>query len=489
VRTVPGPTDRIVVVGAGLGGLAAALRLAGAGRAVTVLEQREGPGGVAGQLNIDGYSFDTGPTVLTLPEVIADTLGSVGEELDDWLDLVPLDPIYRAFYPGGEHLDIRADPEATEAGIEAFAGPDEAAGYRRFVEWLRALHRTQMRHFVDRNIDSPLGLVGPELARLAALGGFGRLEPAVRRFLRDPRVRRAFTFQSLYVGLSPHEALALYAMIAYLDTVAGVVFPRGGIHTVPQALAGAAAKHGVTFRYGTMVESVETAAGRARAVRTTDGERIPADAVVLAADLPHVFRDLLNRRPPTLRTAPSCVLVHVGSSARYSKIAHHNIHFGRAWRRTFRELTRTGELMSDPSLLVTNPTRTDPSLAPAGRQTYYVLAPAPNTDAPIDWSVVGPRYADELLTTLHARGYGGFADAAEVVRVVTPADWQAAGLSAGTPFAAAHTMRQTGPFRPGNLVAGLDNVVLAGAWTHPGVGVPMVLLSGRLAAERITGPR
>lgn len=480
VHRVSGPTDRVVVVGAGLAGLAAALRLAGSGRDVTVLERRDGPGGLAGQLHIDGYSFDTGPTVLTMPEVIAQTLGFVGEQLTDWLDLMPLDPIYRAFYPGGERLDIRSDPEHTAAEIAAFAGTDEAARYRRFVDWLGRLYRLQIRDFVDRNIDSPLDLPARSLAKLAALGGFRRLEPAVRKYLRDSRVRRAFTFQSLYVGVAPHEALALYAIVSYLDTVGGVVFPRGGMHAVPQALADAAAKHGVHFRYGTTVTEVETAAGRARAVHTADGERIPTDAVVLATDLPSAYRDLLGEQPRRLRTAPSCVLLHIGGPESYSRIAHHNLHFGRAWRRTFHELTH-GELMSDPSLLVSNPSRTDPTLAPAGRHTYYVLAPAP-TGGP-DWSVIGPRYADELLETLDRRGYRGLQG--EVRRLVTPDDWRAAGCTAGTPFAAAHTLRQTGPFRPGHLVR--DNVVLAGAWTHPGVGVPMVLISGRLAADRIIG--
>jgi len=485
VRTVSGPTDRVVIVGAGLAGLAAALRLAPTGREITVLDRRDGPGGLAGQLNIDGYSFDTGPTVLTMPEVIAQTLGFVGEELTDWLDLIRLDPIYRAFYPGGEHLDIRAAPEQTATEIQEFAGPRAATGYRKFLDWLRALHDVQMPNFVDRNIDSPFDLPPRALATLAALGGFRRLEPAVRQYLRDPRVRRAFTFQSLYVGVAPHEALALYAIVAYLDTVGGAVFPRGGMHAVPQALAGAAAKHGVRLRYDTTVDRIETAGGRARAVHTTDGERIRADAVVLATDLPAAYRDLLGKEPRTLKTAPSCVLLHIGGPASYRQIAHHNLHFGRAWRRTFHELTRTGDLMSDPSLLVSNPTRTDPSLAPAGRQTYYVLAPVPNATADLDWSVLGPRYADELLDTLEARGYAGFDDAIEVQRLVTPDDWRAAGCTDGTPFAAAHTLRQTGPFRPGNVV--MENVVLAGAWTHPGVGVPMVLISGRLAAERIIG--
>ncbi len=494
MRTVPGPTDRVVVVGAGLAGLSAALHLAGAGREVTVVERGDRPGGVAGRLQLDGYVLDTGPTVLTMPDLLADALGCVGERLEDWLDLVPLSPVYRGFFPGGEHLDVFADVDATAAEIGRLAGSRDADGYRRLVDWLAALHRAEMRDFIDRNLDSPLDLARPSLARLVALGGLRRLDPAVGRFVRDPRVRRMFTFQALYAGLSPHRALALYAVISYLDTVGGVVFPRGGMHEVPLALAGAAAKHGVTFRYGAAACRVELAGGRARAVHIADGGRVAADAVVLAGDLPGTYRDLLTDHPvpsrtARLRAAPSCVLLHVGSTASYRRIAHHNIHFGRSWATTFRELIDEHQLMSDPSLLVGNPSRTDPHLAPPGRHSYYVLAPAPNAASGLDWSVVGPRYRDELVTTLQSRGYTGFGDAIEVERLVTPDDWAAAGLTAGTPFAAAHTAGQTGPFRPANLAPGVDNVVFAGGWTTPGVGVPMVLISGRLAAERIVGPR
>jgi phytoene desaturase len=487
---VSGSAERVVVVGAGLGGLACALHLAGSGRQVTVVERESYPGGRCGRAHDGGYTFDTGPTVLTMPEFIAEALAAVGEDLPDWLHLDRLDPAYRAWFPDGSHLDVIADPPRMARHLAETCGPREADGYLRFVDYARTLWRLQRDDFIARNLDSPRDLLNVGLLKLAAAGGFGRLQSRIDRFFRDPRTRRIFSFQAMYAGVAPHRALAAYLVIAYLDAVCGVWFPRGGLHAVPQAMAGAAEKHGVEMRYGAEVVRVEVRGDRAAAVVTADGERIAAGAVVLNPDLPGAYRLLpgpgLRRR---LRFSPSCLLVHVGSTRGYRQIAHHNIHFGRPWRRTFDEVIRHGRLMSDPSLLVTNPTRTDPSLAPAGRHTYYLLAPVPNTEAAaLPWrDGMGERYADELVGVLASRGYLGFADGVEHRQVVTPADWADAGMAAGTPFAAAHTFRQTGPFRPHNLHPHLSNVVFVGSGTQPGVGIPMVLISGKLAAARITG--
>jgi phytoene desaturase len=481
-----------VVVGAGLAGLSAAMRLAGAGRQVTVLERESVPGGRAGRLSIDGiggtYEFDTGPTVLTMPDLIADAFDSINEDMNDWLTLEPVSPLYRAFYPDGSVLDVHSDVDAMAEEISTVIGPDEAAGYRRYVDFVSQLYRYEMNDFIDRNIDSPFDLLTPDLARLVAIGGFRKLAPKVRQYMKDPRTERIYSFQAMYAGLSPYDALAIYAVIAYMDSVAGVFFPKGGMHAVPSAMAAAAEKNGVEFRYDTEVTSVETSGNRAVAVHTADGERIAADVIVLNPDLPVAYRDLLGKQPWSVRRlaySPSCFLLLAGSSASYSKIAHHNIHFGRSWRGVFDDLIEKKQFMSDPSVLVTNPTRSDPSLAPDGKQIYYVLFPTPNLDAPIDWRTEGPRYRDEVLHVLEERGYVGFADAIEVEDVTTPLDWQRRGMERGAPFASAHSFLQTGPFRPGNLWG--ENVVFTGSGTQPGVGVPMVLVSGRLAAERVLG--
>ncbi|MFF3291042.1 phytoene desaturase [Streptomyces sp. NPDC003023] len=492
MRTVPGRTDHVVVVGAGLSGLAAALHLLGSGRRVTVLERSDQPGGRAGRIRAGGYLLDTGPTVLTMPHLADEAFAAVGDSLADRVELAELRPAYRARFADGSGLDVHTDGDAMAEEVRAFAGPAEAAGYRRLRQWLRSLYEAQMRRFIDTNFDSPFGLLRPELARLAALRGFGRLDTQVGRYIKDPRLRRVFTFQSLYAGVPPARALAAYAVIAYMDTVAGVYFPRGGVHALPTAMADAAQGAGAEFRYGSEVVGLRIAAGRVTAVRLAGDEReeVGCDAVVLTPDLPVVHRLLGRspRRPVRLTHSPSAVVLHAGTRRTWPQLGHHTLSFGHAWERTFEEITRGGRLMSDPSLLITRPTAHDPALAPEGRHLHYVLAPCPNTEtgpSAEQWARLGPRYRDGLVAELEKRGLEGFADSVEEERLVTPADWTALGHAAGTPFSVAHTFAQTGPFRPRNLVAGVENAVLAGCGTAPGVGVPTVLISGKLAAARI----
>ncbi|WP_328306578.1 phytoene desaturase family protein [Actinomycetospora sp. NBC_00405] len=500
-RTVQSPTDHVVVVGAGLAGLATALHLLGAGRRVTIVERDATPGGRAGRLDLHGgqhadrgFRLDTGPTVITMPELIEEALAAVGEKLGDRLELVDLHPAYHARFADGSAIDVHTDPGAMEQEIREKVSASDAEGYRRLRAWLTELYQVQMATFIDANFDSPLDVLGPDLARLGALGGFGRLGSRIARFLDDERLRRIFSFQALYAGVPPARALAAYAVIAYMDTIAGVSFPKGGVRALPQALADAAADAGAEFRYGTTVTGLERSGGRVRALRTVptdeptaDGDRLAADAVVLTCDLP-VSYGLLGRTPRRvvpMRWSPSAFVFHAGVPAG-TGLGHHTISFGDAWAGTFDEIITEGRLMSDPSLLVTHPTATDPSLAPAGHELVSVLAPAPNTDkAPLDWGRIGPRYRDELRGVLAGRGIELGEPVTE--HLITPDDWGRLGLAAGTPFSAAHTFTQTGPFRAGNLVRGEGNVVLAGSGTTPGVGVPTVLVSGKLAAARITG--
>lgn len=490
MRTIDGRTDHVVVVGAGLAGLSAALHLAGRGRAVTVVEREPWPGGRAGRLDIDGYRIDTGPTVLTMPDIIDETFAAVGETTYDRLELSSVDPAYRAVFADGSALDVHSDADRMADAIADFAGSGQAAGYRRLRTWLTRLYRTEFDGFIGANFDSPLSLLTPRLAQLTAIGGFRRWDGMVKRHISDERLQRIFTFQSLYAGVAPRDALAVYAVIAYMDTIAGVVFPRGGVRALPDALAAAAADAGVEFRYGATVTALEQSGGRVRAVLTEQAGRISCDAIVLTTELPQTYA-LLGRTPRRavrLRASPSAVVAHLGCPAVARDTAHHTILFGEAWDQTFTDIIRDGRLMTDPSLLVTRPTAGDPALAPEGRDLLYVLAPAPNLErGTIDWSRAGAAYAEGLVAHVADRLLPGLREDATVLDVVTPADWARQGMAAGSPFALAHTFGQTGPFRPANMVRGIDNAVLAGSSTVPGVGVPTTLISGRLAADRITG--
>jgi len=428
-----------------------------------------------------------------MPDIIDEAFAAVGENRSDRLQLMPVDPAYRAQFADGSSLEVHSDADVMAQAITELAGAKEAEGYRRLRQWLTRLYRAEFDGFIAENFDSPLSLLNPQLARLTALGGFRKWDTMVGRYISDPRLRRVFTFQSLYAGVAPRKALAVYAVIAYMDTISGVYFPRGGMRALPDALAAAAAHAGVRFVYGATVTGLQRNSDRVSAVLTDTGERLACDAVVLTTELPTTYA-LLGREPRRvgrLRPAPSAVVAHIGRrqpEPANQSLAHHNIIFGQEWDQTFTDIIRDGRLMRDPSLLVTRPTASDPSLAPDGHELFYVLAPAPNLErGSVDWSRIGDSYTEQLIDTVGTRLIPGFRDGAEVLHVVNPNDWAAQGMIAGTPFALAHTFAQTGPFRPANTVRGIDNAILAGSSTVPGVGVPTAMISGRLAADRITG--
>ena len=484
---------RVVVIGAGLGGLSAAAHLVGAGHDVTVVERGDLPGGRAGLVPNDrGYVLDNGPTVLTMPDLLGRVFAAMGRDMADFVTVKPVDPMYRAVYADGSVLHVRHGREAMATEIEAFAGTREAGGFLRFCDWLEKLYRAEMSSFIDTNFDSLLDLVKPWRAgvELVRLGGFGKLGRRVARFFDDERLQRIFSFQAMYAGLAPYEALALYAVITYMDSVQGVYAPEGGMHAMAAGLAAALEKSGARLHYGVDVSAIErwTTTGAVRGVALAGGERIEADAVVCNADLPVAYETLLpDVKPPRAAVkgtfSPSCLLWVAGvRGGPPPGAAHHNIHFGRDWDGAFKALIHDGVRMPDPSILVTMHSVDDPTLAPAGCSTLYALEPVPNLGGRIDWSRQRDRIAADLRGRVASLGYP--VDV-EVEQVLDPQDWERLGMARGTPFALAHTFRQTGPLRPRNVDRRVPGLVFVGSSTVPGVGVPMVLVSGRLAALRV----
>ncbi len=484
---------KVVVIGAGLGGLSAAAHCLGKGFDVTVVERDATPGGRASVLVAGGYRLDNGPTVLTMPGLLADAFAAAGQDMADFVTIKPVDPMYRACYADGSELRIWHGRERMMAEIEAFAGPDEAQGFERFCTWLDELYRVEMAHFIDANFDSVLDLmrpIGPGL-RLLRMGGFRKLGKVVASYFRDERLQRIFSFQSMYAGLAPYEALALYAVITYMDSVEGVYVPEGGMHQMAVGLAAAVEKAGATVRYEAPVATILRSSGttgKVVGVELVGGERISADAVIANPDLPVAYRTLLGGldAPRAARRgtySPSCFLWVAGVRGLPPEgTAHHNIHFGHDWNSAFKAIIHDGVLMPDPSLLVTVHSLDVAGLAPEGCSSIYVLEPTPNLDGRIDWSKQRDVMYQRIRQRVEALGYP--VDV-EVEQVLDPLDWERLGMERGTPFALAHTFLQTGPFRPNNVDRRVPGLVFTGSSTVPGVGVPMVLVSGKLAAERV----
>ena len=484
----------VAVVGAGLGGLSAACHLAGRGHEVVVLERGSAPGGRVGVVRDRGFTLDTGATVLTMTGILADVFAAAGTSLDDHLVLKAVDPMYRATFPGLGPIAVRHGRAAMTEEIRATCGPGEADAFGRFCRWLTDLYALELPNFIDRNFDSPLDLAWPlgPLVGLVRSGALRKLSNVVDGFFADERLRKLFSFQAMYAGLSPFDALAVYGVITYMDTVEGVFFPEGGMSAVGTALAAAAGHAGATFRYGAGVDRiVRRPTGEVRGVRLDDGELIAADAVVCNPDLPVAYRDLVPElTPPRVARkgeySPSCALWIAGVRGELpAAAAHHNIHFGGEWREAFDALLRRGTRMPDPSILVTSHSHSDPSLAPDGGATLYALEPVPNLDGRIDWVADREWVRASLVERVGSFGYP--TDEVVVERFFDPTDWERMGMERGTPFGLSHRFFQTGPFRPSNVERRAPGLFFVGSSTVPGVGVPMVLLSGRLAANRVEG--
>jgi phytoene desaturase len=411
--------------------------------------------------------------------------------MNDYLELVRLDPTYRVCFSDGSEIRLPAGREAIIEEIARQFGDAEAAGVARLIEWLEELYRLEWPHFIDNSVSKVRDLAIAPLVRVAVRGGLRRLYPAVARFVTDERLRQLFSFQALYAGLSPFQAFAIYGVIAYMDTVAGVFFPKGGMHALPRALAARAREIGVTIRYGARVEEVLVTNEGVKGVRLRDGERLDASVVVVNADLPWVYEHLLPgvrrpRDPSRMTYSPSAWLMLAGFRGSAAPAAHHNIHFGADYRAAFDDLIRDKVEMRDPSILVSVPTFTDPSLAPSGHSVLSCLVPVPSLPSALDWSPDGARaFRDRHVTLLDKLGYPMGGDALVCEHITTPMDWEAAGMARGTPFSLSHRLSQTALLRPPLHPPRVPGLYFVGSGTLPGVGVPLVLVSGRLVAQAV----
>lgn len=483
---------RIIVVGAGFAGLSAASSLAAAGHRVTILERRARPGGRADAVRVDGATLDLGPVVLTMAGTLRSIWRAAGRNLDDYLELVDVEPGYRLAFAdatgpeGAGVLRTWSDRDRMAEEVRAFAGTRSLDEWQRWVRWLEELARVELPTFIEADVASFDRLLAraPALWRLWRLGAFGRLDARASRVLSDPRLRRAVTFQALYAGVSPQRALGLFGVIAYMDVVLGVLWPRGGMAALGEALGRLCEDLGAELHLNEPVTAYERVGRRVSALTTPEG-RYPADIVVTTEDPLGLGRRLgLGYAKRRWTLAPSAlVVVRYEDAPLPPDLAHHNVFFGRAWEEAFDDLIGSQRLMRDPSTLVSLPQRTDPTIAPSGR-VVYALEPVPNLNSQLHWPEDAVRARERLEERLAAIGLARTSTPIHEV-VLDPEAWAAQGMDAGTPFSFAHTFFQSGPFRAPMTPRELDNLVLAGSGTHPGVGVPLALTSGQLAAARV----
>lgn len=488
---------KIVVIGSGFGGLSAAIRLQAAGHCVILLEQRDQPGGRAYVYRQDGFTFDGGPTIITAPWLIDDLFAVAGRRASDYVTLTPLDPFYNIRFEDGSVFHYNNDQQRLRAEIVRF-NPADVAGYER----LRA-RADQILAAGMALIDKPfthagdMARVAPELLRLRAYQSVYRF---VATYLKDERLRQAFSFHPLLIGGNPFEASSLYALIHALEQRWGVWFAMGGTGALVQGMTRLFAELGGELRLRCRVVeiAVDAETGRASGVRLADGGYLAADAIVSNADVATTYLQLVppryRRRNSdahirALRYSMSLFVLYFGTDRRYEQVAHHEILMGPRYRDLLDDIFTRKTLAPDFSLYLHRPTATDPSLAPDGCDAFYVLSPVPHLGAQIDWRTEARPYRDRIVNYLERRYLPDLARHIISETHIDPLHFQQElGSYLGSGFSVEPTLTQSAWFRPHNVSEDIPNLYFAGAGTHPGAGLPGVMSSGKIVAKLIGPP-
>jgi phytoene desaturase len=495
-RAASSPAGRAAVIGSGFGGLAVAIRLQAAGFRTTLFEARDLPGGRAYVYREAGYTFDAGPTVITAPDCLEELAGAAGRKLSDVVELLPVEPFYRLVWPDGDRFDYVGDEDRMAAEI-ARRHPADGPGYRRFVDYSRRVFETGYQELAATPFlrFADMVRVAPDLIRLRA---DRPVYATVSRFVRDERTRQALSFHSLLVGGNPLETSSIYTLIHYLERRWGVYFPRGGTGALVAGLVRLFEDLGGELRLSCPVERVDVERGARVVHRVTSAARAsePFDLVVSNADLHHTYASIYKRDPaaPAMRRrlermdwSMSLFVLYFGTDRSYrDEIAHHTVVFGPRYEGLLRDIFRGSRLPEDFSLYLHAPTVTDPSMAPPGCGSFYVLSPVPHLgNAPLDWDKLAGPYGDRILTALE-RLLPDLRRHVVVRRHFTPVDFRGELRSyLGSAFSCAPRLGQSAYFRPHNRDPHIPGLYLVGAGTHPGAGVPGVVNSAKATARVI----
>jgi len=471
---------RIVVIGAGLGGLAAGLRLAHEGHSVTILEKTDQVGGRNRRIKVNGCDFDGGPTLVMMLHPFRKLFHDVGERLEDHLSLSLCDPGYRVFYSDGTRLEGTTKVARMVEQMKALS-PKDANRYPGFLADLRALYEASFPNFVEKNFYSPFDFFGPKsLSLVAKHKMLSNLAKRVESYFQDPRIRMLFSFQTMYLGLSPYEAPWVYATLAYMEFGEGIWYPQGGVPAISEAIARLGEKRGATIRLATPVSQV--AKGR---VVLESGEVIEADAIVCNADLPYAEKQLL-KTPSKRQRRYSCssYVMYADYHGAIPELLHHNVFFGADFYRNLDQIFNQRKLGEDPAFYVSISKRTDPDRATTDHENLYLLAPCPNLDRP--WSDADACEVQNAIFDRLERETSFERDRIRGMKSFSPNDWASElNLDRGAAFGLSHHFGHSAYFRPTNRSKSSPNLYFVGASTVPGNGMPMVLISADLAVQRM----
>jgi phytoene desaturase len=487
---------RAVVIGAGFGGMAAALRARARGYDVTVVDRCPRPGGRAQVFDRDGFRHDAGPTVITAPHLFDELFELFGKDRRDAIEFMPVEPWYRFEFDDGSRFDYGANLDETLEQIARF-NPRDRDGYLSLLEHSRRLYEIGYEQLGDQPFHRLRTMAAqiPALGRLRADRSVWQL---VSRHISDDRIRRAFSIQPLLVGGNPFDTTSIYSLIHYLERRWGVWFARGGTGALVDALAGLMESVGIELQLGRTVERIETRQGRVRGVQLGDGTRLAADTVIANTDPGHLYGRLLDQRESRLparikrkrsRYSMGLFVLYFGTRRQYPELAHHTIVMGKRYRGLLDDIFKRGILADDFSLYLHRPTASDPSFAPAGCDSFYVLCPVPNLRADIDWSVAGPQLQQRIVETLESRLMPGLSECMTADFHMTPEDFSHDYLSEyGAGFSIAPLFSQSAWFRYHNRSEGPEGLYLVGAGTHPGAGLPGVVTSAKVVERLLPQP-
>ncbi len=477
-----------IVVGSGFGGLAAAIRLGARGYRVSVLERLDAPGGRAYVYRQDGFTFDAGPTIITAPFLLEELWRLCGREMADDVDLQPVSPFYRIRFADGSTFDYSGDPRAMRAEVARFQ-PHDVAGYDRFMDISESIYKVGFEQLGHVPFSSWRDMVRI-LPKMLRLRSHLSVYDLVAREIEDPRLRVVFSFHPLLIGGNPFTATCIYSLIAFLERRFGVHFVMGGTGRLIQGLVRLLEGQRGQLLLNHDVESIVVRNGAAAGVRLTDGREIESDIVVSNADPAWTYRHLLpqpqrrrwsSRKLDRARYSMSLFVWYFGTRRRYDEVNHHTILLGPRYEDLLRDIFDRKVLAEDFSLYLHRPTATDPSLAPPGCDTFYVLSPVPHLQSGIDWRREAEKYRQAIARHLQATLLPDLESNIVTSRMLTPLDFQNRLQSLhGAAFGMEPVLSQSAWFRPHNRSEEVEGLYLVGAGTHPGAGVPGVLSSAKV---------